>query len=142
MCGPEETIDKYVECVEETRRTCELSKHAYANCAVRYTKSPKGDVALDEDAYASHLRPIQRPVLTGAAAEEKATKSVTGMLVNMWGALACALITQVWPMVYVVSLQRTPEPTVLQVRRLNAVTRQAQPRPRKITSTHGTDGRH
>ena len=54
------------------------------------------------------------------------------MFVSLRGALAYALITQVWLMVYVVSLQRIQEPTNIQVRRLNAITRKLQAGPKKI----------
>eukprot|EP00959_Pyramimonas_sp_CCMP1952_P368992 7728771-Pyramimonas_sp.AAC.1 len=54
------------------------------------------------------------------------------MFVSLRGALAYALITQVWLMVYVVSPQRVQEPTKFQVRRLNAITRKLQACPKKI----------
>ena len=61
------------------------------------------------------------------------------MFVSLRGALAYALLTQVWLMVYVVSLQRVQEPTNLQVRRLNAITRTLQSDPKNLahqTMTH------
>eukprot|EP00959_Pyramimonas_sp_CCMP1952_P365946 7664168-Pyramimonas_sp.AAC.1 len=51
---------------------------------------------------------------------------VADMSVSLRGALAYALITQVWLMVCVVSLQR------VQVRRLNATARKSQACPKKI----------
>jgi hypothetical protein len=58
------------------------------------------------------------------------------MFVSLRGALAYALITQIWLKVYVVSLQKIQEPTNLQVRRLNAVTRKLINDPKKITFPH------
>eukprot|EP00959_Pyramimonas_sp_CCMP1952_P414111 8676290-Pyramimonas_sp.AAC.1 len=57
---------------------------------------------------------------------------VADMFVSLRGALAHALITQVWLMVYVVFLQRVQVPTNIQVRRLNAITRKLQACPKKI----------
>ena len=82
------------------------NKHTHTNCAVRYTKDSDGNVALYQDENIKQLRPIQHPELTGAEAETKATKLFCDMFVSLRGALAYALITQVWLMVYVVSLQR------------------------------------
>eukprot|EP00959_Pyramimonas_sp_CCMP1952_P236514 4942686-Pyramimonas_sp.AAC.1 len=61
--------------------------------------------------YIKQLRPIQHPELTGADAGAQASKMVADMCVSLRGALAHALSTQVWLMVYVVSLQRVQEPT-------------------------------
>ena len=88
---------------------------------------------MDQDEYIKQLRPITHPELTGAPAEAKATKVITDMFVSLRGALAYALITQYWLMVYVVSLQKVQEPTNLHVRRLNAVTRKLLANPQKLT---------
>eukprot|EP00959_Pyramimonas_sp_CCMP1952_P315129 6595923-Pyramimonas_sp.AAC.1 len=69
---------------------------------------------MDQDEYIKQLRPITRPELTGAAADAKATKLITDVFVSLRGALAYASLTQVWLMVYVVSLQKIQEPTNLQ----------------------------
>eukprot|EP00959_Pyramimonas_sp_CCMP1952_P240988 5036656-Pyramimonas_sp.AAC.1 len=57
---------------------------------------------------------------------------VADMFVSLRGALAHAFVTQVCMMLYVVSLQRVQEPTDIQMRRLNAITRELQACPRKI----------
>eukprot|EP00959_Pyramimonas_sp_CCMP1952_P145296 3042130-Pyramimonas_sp.AAC.1 len=57
---------------------------------------------------------------------------VAGMFVSLRGALAYALIAQVWLMVYVVSLRRVQVPTNIEVRRLNAITSKFQACPKKI----------
>eukprot|EP00959_Pyramimonas_sp_CCMP1952_P284331 5943741-Pyramimonas_sp.AAC.1 len=57
---------------------------------------------------------------------------VADMFARLRGALAHALITQVWLMAYVVSLQRAQEPTNIPVRRLSAIARKLQACPRKI----------
>eukprot|EP00959_Pyramimonas_sp_CCMP1952_P211390 4424059-Pyramimonas_sp.AAC.1 len=103
MASTEDT-DKYVTCVE-----------------VRYTKDEDGNATFDEDECIKQLRPIQHP-----DAGAQATKMAADIVVSLRGALACALITQVWLMVYVVSLQRVQEPTNVQVRRLNAIARKLQ----------------
>eukprot|EP00959_Pyramimonas_sp_CCMP1952_P154287 3227922-Pyramimonas_sp.AAC.1 len=59
---------------------------------------------------------------------------VTDMFVSLRGALAYALITPAWLMLYVVSLQRVQEPTDIQLRRLSAITRKLQACPKKIVS--------
>eukprot|EP00959_Pyramimonas_sp_CCMP1952_P142658 2986728-Pyramimonas_sp.AAC.1 len=56
---------------------------------------------------------------------------VADMSVSLRGALAYALVTQVWLMAHVVSLQRVQEPTNLQVRRLSAIARKLQACPKK-----------
>ena len=65
-----------------------------------------GNGTLDQYEYIKHLRPIQHHELTGAEAETKAAKLVADLFVSLRGALAYALSTQIWLMVYVVSLQR------------------------------------
>eukprot|EP00959_Pyramimonas_sp_CCMP1952_P328606 6879696-Pyramimonas_sp.AAC.2 len=92
----------------------------------------EGDnVTLDQDEYIKQLRPVQNPELTSADADAKTSKMVADMFVSLRGELAYALITEVWMMVYVVSLQRVQEPTNLQVRRLNAITRSCRPALRR-----------
>eukprot|EP00959_Pyramimonas_sp_CCMP1952_P364707 7637484-Pyramimonas_sp.AAC.1 len=119
--------------VEKVFGKCKLNKHSCTNCAVRHAKKEQGDVIMDQDEYIKQLRPITHPELAGAAAEAKATKLIADMFVILRGALAYALLTQVWLMVCVVSLQKIQEPTNLQVRRLNAVTRKLISSPKRIT---------
>ena len=73
---------------------------------MRYTKDSGGNVTIDQYEYIKQPRPIQHHELTGAEAETKATKLVADMFVSLRGALAYALNTQIWLIVYVVSLQR------------------------------------
>eukprot|EP00959_Pyramimonas_sp_CCMP1952_P034653 726364-Pyramimonas_sp.AAC.2 len=60
---------------------------------------------------------MQHPELTGADADAQAPKMVADIFVGLRGALACALITQAWLMVYVVSVSYThlTLPTILLV---------------------------
>eukprot|EP00959_Pyramimonas_sp_CCMP1952_P459398 9478191-Pyramimonas_sp.AAC.1 len=88
---------------------------------------------MNQDEYIKQLRPITHPELTGATADAKATKLITDMFVSLRGALAYALLTQVWLVVYAVSFQKIQEPANLQVRRLNAVTRKLNRSPKRIT---------
>eukprot|EP00959_Pyramimonas_sp_CCMP1952_P006518 136211-Pyramimonas_sp.AAC.1 len=90
MTGLEKNVYDHVQRVEKVFGKCKLNKHSYTNCAVRYTKSERGD---------------------GAAADAKATALITDMFVSLRGALAYALLTQVWLMAHVVSLQKIQEPT-------------------------------
>eukprot|EP00959_Pyramimonas_sp_CCMP1952_P410330 8599537-Pyramimonas_sp.AAC.1 len=57
---------------------------------------------------------------------------VADMFVSLRGALACALITRLWLIVYVVCLQRVQKPASLKVRRLSAMTRKLQACPKQI----------
>eukprot|EP00959_Pyramimonas_sp_CCMP1952_P000737 14482-Pyramimonas_sp.AAC.1 len=77
------------------------------------------------------IRPIEHPELTGAYADAKASNMAADMFVSLKRALAYALITLVWLMVYVVSLQRVQEPTNVLVRRLSAINRKLQAWPKK-----------
>eukprot|EP00959_Pyramimonas_sp_CCMP1952_P153972 3221282-Pyramimonas_sp.AAC.1 len=138
MADTEDTIDNYVKGVEDTFGKCKLNKHTYTNCAVRYTKDEDGHVTLDQDEYIKQLRPIQHPGLTGADADARATKMEADMFVILRGALAYTLITQVWLMVYVVSLQRIQEPTNIQVRRLNAISENYRPARRRSPTRRRT----
>eukprot|EP00959_Pyramimonas_sp_CCMP1952_P136240 2850734-Pyramimonas_sp.AAC.1 len=81
MAGTEDTIDKYVKCVEDTFGKCRLNKHTYTNCAVIYTKDEVGNVTLDQDEYIKQLRPIP-PELTGADVDAQASKMVADMFVR------------------------------------------------------------
>jgi len=69
---------------------------------------------------------------TGAAADKEASKAVADMFVSLRGALAYTTLTQAWMQVYIAALQRVQTPTNLDVRRLNAVTRKLQQKPRKL----------
>eukprot|EP00959_Pyramimonas_sp_CCMP1952_P194479 4066520-Pyramimonas_sp.AAC.2 len=141
MAGTEDTIDKYVKYVEDTCGKCELNKQTCTDCAVIYTKDGGGIVTLDQDGYIKQLRPIQHPDLTGADADAQASKMVADVFVSLSGALAHGLITQVWLMVYVLSLQRVQEPTNIKVRRLNAITRKVQACQKKIVYQDDSYGR-
>ena len=107
---------------------------------------------LDQNEYIETLRPIVSSELTGAHADALATKHVGNLFVSLRGAVAFTVITQSWIMVYVVALQRVQQPTNLDVRRLNALTRKLQKCPQKLvfpsmyappqstsTSTQATD---
>ena len=54
---------------------------------------------MDQDEYIKTLRPITSSELTGAPAEEKATKHVANMFVSLRGAIAYCVLTQFWIMV-------------------------------------------
>eukprot|EP00959_Pyramimonas_sp_CCMP1952_P292213 6111469-Pyramimonas_sp.AAC.1 len=69
---------------------------------------------------------MRHPELTGADADAEASKMVADMFVSLRGALAYALITHVWLMVHAVSPHSVQEPTNIQMRRLNATTRERQ----------------
>ena len=88
---------------------------------------------MDQDEYIKTLRPIISAELTGAPAEALASKDVANRFVSLRGAIAYCVLTQAWIMVYVVALQRIQEPTNLDVRRLNAITRKLQKEPKKLT---------
>eukprot|EP00959_Pyramimonas_sp_CCMP1952_P004033 84798-Pyramimonas_sp.AAC.1 len=60
---------------------------------------------------------------------------VADICVSLRGALACAVLIQVWLMMYFVPLQRVQKSTNVQVRRLNAIARQLQARPKDIVYT-------
>eukprot|EP00959_Pyramimonas_sp_CCMP1952_P372367 7797984-Pyramimonas_sp.AAC.1 len=132
MASTEDTIDKYVKCVEDTFGECKLNNRTCTNGAVIYTVDEDGNVTLGQYEDIKQLRPIQHPELTGAGAGAQPSKMVADMSVSLWGVLAYALITQVWLMVCVVSLRRVQGPANIQVRRLNAITRKLQACPKKI----------
>lgn len=70
--------------------------------------------------------------LTGAPPQDKATKSVANSFVSLRGAIAYTVLTQAWIQVYVAAPQRIQEPTNLDVRRLNAITRKLQKEHKKL----------
>ena len=57
---------------------------------------------------------------------------MTYIFISLRGAVAYAVITQVWLIVYAASLRRVQGPTNLQVRRPNAVTRKLLSGPKKM----------
>eukprot|EP00959_Pyramimonas_sp_CCMP1952_P465052 9487633-Pyramimonas_sp.AAC.1 len=120
MTGTEDTIDNGVKRVENTFGKCKLIRHTCTNCVVTYTK--------DED---GNLRPIQHPELSSADADAEEFTMVADMFAGRRGARAHASITGVRLMVHVVSLQRVPEPTIIQARRPNAITRKLQTCPKR-----------
>ena len=132
MTGTEKEIDRYTQQIEKIFGKCKLNKHQFTNCGVQYTKLDNGDVILDQDAYIKTLRPIVHLELTGKDPDVPATKTIADMFVSLRGALAYCTLTQCWIQVFIVSLQRIQEPTNLDVRRLNAITRKVQQSPKKL----------
>jgi len=132
MTGTEPQIDQYRVEVEKVFGPCKMTKHQYTNCGVQTTMLANHDVVLDQDEYIKTMRPIVSGELTGAAADQKATKTIADLFVSLRGALAYTTLTQAWIQVYIVSLQRVQEPTNLDVRRLNAITRKLQKEPQKL----------
>ena len=88
---------------------------------------------MDQDDYIGTLRPIQSPELTGAPAAEPASQNVTTSFVSLRGAIAYTALTQASIMVFIVGLQRVQQPTNLDVRRLNALTRKLKQEPKRLT---------
>ena len=132
MAGTEAEIDKYTAAVEKVFGKCKLNKRDFTNCGVHYQMLDNGDVTMDQDDYIKTLRPIVHGDLTGAAADQDATKQISDLFVSLRGALAYTTLTQAWIQVYIVSLQRVQQPKNLDVRRLNAVTRKLQKEPKKL----------
>ena len=132
MTGTEQEIDSYVKIVEKVFGQCKVNKHTFTNCGVRYTKTDNKDVVMDQDEYIKTLRPIVSSELTGAPPDRDATRAVTNSFVSLRGALAYTTLTQAWIQVYIVALQRIQQPTNLDVRRLNAITRKLQKEPKKL----------
>jgi hypothetical protein len=132
MTGEEANIDAYKAEVEKVFGPTKIHKHDYTNCGIRSVMDKDHNVTLDQDGYIATLRPIVSPELTGAAPDKEATKTVSDMFVSLRGAIAYALLTQAWIQVYVVALQRIQQPTNLDVRRLNAITRKLQREPQKL----------
>eukprot|EP00959_Pyramimonas_sp_CCMP1952_P282984 5915090-Pyramimonas_sp.AAC.1 len=89
---------------KKTFGQCKLNKNTYTKFAVIYTKDEGGSVTSGQDECTNQLRPKQHHELTGADADTQASKMLADMFVSLRSALAHALITQVWLMVYVVSL--------------------------------------
>jgi hypothetical protein len=132
MTGTEVKIDHYRAEVEKVFGPCKLEKHSFTNCGVRSTMQDNHDVQLDQDEYIDTLRPIVSSELTGAAPEKDATKYVSDLFVSLRGALAYTTLTQAWMQVFIVALQRIQQPTNLDARRLNAITRKLKKEPKKL----------
>jgi len=132
MTGTEEEVERYTHQIEKIFGKCKLNKHQFTNCGVQYTKMENGDVVLDQDAYIKTLRPIVHPELTGKDPDALATKTIADMYVSLRGALAYTTLTQCCFQVFIVAQQRVQEPTNLDVRRLNAITRKVQQSPKKL----------
>ena len=132
MAGTENQIDIYKTKVDNVFGSTKIHKHEYTNCGVRSIMDKEHNVSLDQDEYIKTLRPIVSPELTGASPEQEATKNLTDMFVSLRGAIAYVLLTQAWLQVYVVALQRVQVPTILDIRRLNAITRKLQRDPQKL----------
>ena len=96
MTGTDQQIDTYVDAVEQVFGKCKVHKHQFTNCGVRHTKDSNGNVILDQDEYIKTLRPITSSELTGAPAQDKATKSVANSFVSLRGAIAYTVLTQAW----------------------------------------------
>ena len=87
---------------------------------------------MDQDACIATLHPMMSPELARQPAAAEAAKRVSDAFVSLRGALAYCALTQVWILAYIVALQRVPEPTKTDIRRLNAVTRKLQRGPKTL----------
>ena len=132
MAGTERQIDMYTKEVEKIFGKCKLNKRQFTNCGVQHTCLDDLDVILDQDVYITTMRPIVHSELTGTSPDKEATKSIADLFVSLRGALAYTTLTQAWIQVYIVALQRVQQPTNLDVRRLNAITRKLQKEPQKL----------
>ena len=132
MTGTEDQIDAYKIEVDKIFGSTKIHKNEYTNCGVRSKMDENHNVILDQDEYIKTLRPISSPDLTGASPEQEANKILTDMFVSLRGAIAYVLLTQAVYQVYVVALQRVQQPTILDIRRLNALTRKLQREPQKL----------
>ena len=96
------------------------------NCGVKHTWD-NGDYLMDQTDYIAALKPNTSSSLTGRPSDDRLSEPETKLFLSLLMVLSYALQTRVDLCVYVVALQRVPhEPTVLHLKRLNALVRWAQ----------------
>ena len=131
---PKVIHEDIVPALEEVFGKLSYKERSFVNTGIRHRQLADGSVVMDQDAYIAALKPIVRPEMAGAAGSSEVTDDLAELYRSLLGAVAYALITQYWVMVYVVSLQRrSRQPLYVHVRRLNAVVRILQRSPAHLT---------
>ena len=120
----------------------EITYTDFTNCGLRHIWSTEG-YSIDQTEYLKALKPIIDPQITGLAADTLAPEQIAKQFLSLLMAVAYTLQTRVDLCVYVNALQRHAQtPTILHVRRLNAIVRWAQRNPLSLMYRRMTPDGH
>ena len=110
----------------------DITPEIFTNCGVRHTRTETG-YEMNQIEYISALKPITNSALTGANADDPAPEPLVRLYLSPLMALAFSLLTRFDFGVYVIALQRHAQtPSILRIRRLNALVRWSQKHPLKL----------
>jgi hypothetical protein len=123
-----------VQKVQATFGELRTIERVFTNCGVKHTQSANDhSVIMDQTTYLASLKPIVATELVGAKPADELSEDMTLLYMSLLGALAYGTLTRIDIAVYVTSLQRVAhKPTVIHLKRLNALTRWTQRNPRTL----------
>ena len=146
VAGERAQVDKLIAHLEATFGKLKATRGNFVNCGVRHVRHGDGSIELNQQEYAMQLKPIVSPELLSGFPDRglgdrgreglpsrPASEQLIAQFISLLGAVAYLLLTRVDIAVYVAALQRVSKaPTVLHVKRLNAVVRWAQRNPKSL----------
>jgi hypothetical protein len=111
----------------------DITRESFTNCGVRHLKTPTG-YTLDQTEYLNALKPLIIPNASQLTSDLPAPPELAASFLSLLMALAYTLLTRIDLSVYVIALQRVAQaPTMIHLRRLNAIVRFAQSHEVKLT---------
>ena len=133
MLGEADEVDRLIRMLEKHYGRCtqtnDYGLHQYRHSpSVPRERCDDGSVCVHQN-----LEAYTAPSMIGLAADKEVIEEVKSLFASLVGAIAYSLMTQSWVAVYIVALQRQLQrPLAIHVRRLNAVLRKMQQRPRPV----------
>ena len=111
-----------------------LEWNVFTNCGVRHVQDVRTkEITLGQIHFASNLRSISHPQLSGGKAEDECCPALHQLYMSLLGAVAYLSHTRVDVSVFICALQRhTAKPQLQHVRKLNKLLNWVQKNPRKL----------
>ena len=106
--APRKEIEHYKKCLAEVFGDLDYSEGEFVCTGDHRRRQQDGTIRMDQTEYIKTFKPIAHPELVGTPAEAETTTAVHAVYMSLLGAVACALLTQMWIAVCVVALQRKP----------------------------------
>ena len=150
LTGKPDVVQKILAELQKVFGELKVEWYAFTNCGVRHVQDKvTKEITLDQVAYASNLRCIAHPQLTGSKHEDLCCPALHQLYMSLLGAVAYLSHTRVDVVVFICAGQRfAQKPQIQHVRRLNKLLLWIQRNPKKLIyrrfqqSTSSSKGTH